>query len=77
MLITIKYFGQTAEATNKDEETLEFPESPVSELLNSLYEKYSALECIDFKVAQNQEMVSIETKLTGNEIALLPPFAGG
>ena len=40
MLITIKYFGQTAEATNKDEETLEFPESPVSELLNSLYEKY-------------------------------------
>ena len=77
MLVTIKYFGQIAEATQKDEEAIEFYGSLVSELINSLYEKYSALKNIDFKVAQNQELVSEESEITGKEIALLPPFAGG
>jgi molybdopterin synthase sulfur carrier subunit len=77
MLVTIKYFGQIAEATQKDEEIFAFSGGLVSELLNSLYEKYSALKNIDFKVAQNQELVSDKSKITGEEIALLPPFAGG
>ena len=77
MLVTIKYFGQIAEATQKEKELFEFSGKQVSELLNSLYKKYSALKNIDFKVAQNQELVSEESKITGEEIALLPPFAGG
>ena len=27
--------------------------------------------------SQNQELVSMDTELTGQDIALLPPFAGG
>ena len=77
MHITIKYFGQIAEVTNKEEESLEFSGSLISELLKTLNTKYSALKNKDFQVAQNQELVSIETELTGAEIALLPPFAGG
>ena len=77
MHITIKYFGQIAEVTQVEEESIEFSGHLVSELLETLNDKYSALKNKDFKVAQNQELVSIETELTGDEIALLPPFAGG
>ncbi|ALJ04312.1 hypothetical protein APS56_03775 [Pseudalgibacter alginicilyticus] len=77
MHIKIKYFGQIAEITQLEEETLEFSKSLISELLEVLYSKYNSLKNIDFKIAQNQELVSIETELTGNEIALLPPFSGG
>lgn len=77
MYITIKYFGQIAEVTKLEEEVIEFSGSLISELLDALYSKYPALKNKDFQVAQNQELVSFETKITGNEIALLPPFAGG
>ncbi|WP_396600840.1 MoaD/ThiS family protein [Algibacter sp. R77976] len=77
MHINIKYFGQIAEITKTEEESLELNGRLVSELLETLNQKYSKLKNIDFQVAQNQELVSIETELTGAEIALLPPFAGG
>ncbi|WP_298496252.1 MoaD/ThiS family protein [uncultured Algibacter sp.] len=77
MHINIKYFGQIAEITNTEEESLELNGRLVSELLEILNQKYNKLKSIDFQVAQNQELVSIETELTGAEIALLPPFAGG
>jgi molybdopterin synthase sulfur carrier subunit len=77
MHIKIKYFGQVTEVTQLEEESLEFSGQLVSELLEILYSKYNNLKHKDFKVAQNQELVSIDTKLTGGEIALLPPFAGG
>lgn len=77
MHITIKYFGQIAEVTQKEEESLEFSGQHISELLELLYAKYKTLKDKDFQVAQSQELVSVETEITGTEIALLPPFAGG
>lgn len=77
MLVTIKYFGQIAEVTQKEEEQLEVSEGNISALLNMLHSKYDTLNNKDFQIAQNQELVSLETELTGAEIALLPPFAGG
>ena len=77
MHITIKYFGQIAEITQKEEESLEFSGSLVSNLIETLHSKYDTLKNKDFQVAQNQELISIETELTGAEIALLPPFSGG
>lgn len=77
MHITIKYFGQIAEVTKLEEESLEFSGNLVSDLLETLNKKYTALKTKDFQVAQNQELVDLKTKLTGAEIALLPPFAGG
>ncbi|MBU2952065.1 MoaD/ThiS family protein [Tamlana agarivorans] len=77
MLLTIKYFGQIAEVTQKEEETLECSAKNISELLALLYSKYEGLKIKDFQVAQNQELVSESTEITGAEIALLPPFAGG
>ena len=77
MHITIKYFGQIAEVTHKDEEILDFSGSLVSDLLEALYSKYEQLKTKDFQVAQNQELIYFETELNGGEIAILPPFAGG
>lgn len=77
MHIKIKYFGQIAEVTQLEEEFLEFSGTIISELLESLYSKYAVLKNKDFQVAQNQELVSLETKINGSDIALLPPFAGG
>lgn len=77
MNITIKYFGQIAEITQHDEESIAFSGSSVSELLELLYTKYKALKGKDFQIAQNEELVSKEHKVSGDEIAILPPFAGG
>lgn len=77
MIVTIKYFGQIAEVTEKETETLEVVEGSVSELIDTLHSRYTLLKNKDFQVAQNQELVTLETELTGEEIALLPPFAGG
>ncbi|WP_282135695.1 MoaD/ThiS family protein [Seonamhaeicola maritimus] len=77
MYIRIKYLGQIVEVTGKEEETLEVAGGQVSDLLDVLNSKYYQLKNKDFQIAQNQELVSLETELTGFEIALLPPFAGG
>lgn len=77
MHIKVKYFGQIAEVTKSEEEVIEFSGCLISELLDALHLKYPELKNKDFQVAQNQELVTSETEVSGNEIALLPPFAGG
>jgi molybdopterin synthase sulfur carrier subunit len=77
MNIEIKYFGMLAEVTGCTSEILELQVSPVSGLKELLFEKYPALQQKDFRIAQNQELVSEEALLTGQEIAILPPFSGG
>ncbi len=77
MNLKIKYFGLLAEVTRCSEETLEFTKISVSELLEVLFDKYPELKTKDFQVAQNHEIVSKETIVSANEIALLPPFSGG
>ncbi|NJM79125.1 MAG: MoaD/ThiS family protein [Flavobacterium sp.] len=49
----------------------------MAELLEDLFLRYPNLKTKHFQVAQNKEIVPIATKITTNEIALLPPFAGG
>lgn len=77
MIITIKYFGLIAEITNCEKEDILFLDNSISELLEVLYQKYPGLKNKDFQVAQNQELVPLDTLVTDNELALLPPFAGG
>ncbi|MFT6126540.1 MAG: molybdopterin synthase sulfur carrier subunit [Psychroserpens sp.] len=77
MNISIKYFGLIAEITQCENEIIDFSEASLKELLSHLYLKYPSLKDQEFQVAQDQELISSETKLTGKELALLPPFAGG
>ncbi len=77
MNLNIKYFGLLVEVTQCSEETLAFSKTTVSELLNILFKKYPNLKDKDFQVALNNEIVSKDTLITANELALLPPFSGG
>ncbi len=77
MQLNIKYFGLLAEITNCSEETLLFTKSSIKELIDVIMNKYPELKLKDFQVAQNNEIVAKETLVTGDEIALLPPFSGG
>ncbi len=77
MKIEVNYFGMLAEVTGRASEHLEISKISVAELKQSLFEKYPDLQQKDFRIAQNQELVSDETLLTGQEIAVLPPFSGG
>lgn len=77
MQLNIKYFGLIAEVTSCNEESLETNSNTISELREELYNKYPVLINKDFQVAQNREVVSNDSKITGDEIALLPPFSGG
>ncbi|WP_308992281.1 MoaD/ThiS family protein [Mariniflexile litorale] len=77
MKITVKYFGMIAEITQCDEEIIDFSGSMMSEFLKIVHSKYPELKNKDFQIAQNQELVALKTSVTGQELALLPPFAGG
>ena len=77
MQLNIKYFGLIAEVTKCHEEVIEFSDSTIAELRELLYNTYPELKNKDFQVAQNREIVSAKTKISGEDIALLPPFSGG
>ena len=77
MILTIRYFGLLTEVTKCNEEEFEFFGKNISDLKEVLFQKYETLKEKDFQIAQNNELAENETEITGIEIALLPPFAGG
>jgi molybdopterin synthase sulfur carrier subunit len=78
MTLTVKYFGMTAEASGKSEEELLESYGTTQELKEALQERHPKLGSMNFKMAVNQTMIAGDFDLIGNEeVALLPPFAGG
>ncbi len=75
MILKLKYFGMVAEALKLESEELDLNVLTVSDIEN-IYS--SKLNDINFKVAVNQNLVESNHSLNENdEVALLPPFAGG
>ena len=78
MILNLKYFGMIAEATEKDSELFNLDGISISELNSALKANYSKLEQLNYSFAVNQTMADQTALLKENdEIALLPPFAGG
>jgi len=77
MKLHIKYFGMLTEITQRQEETVDFNQQTVSDLLSVLHAKYPQLKEANFKIAQNYKIVNGQEIINQTEIALLPPFAGG
>lgn len=78
-MITINYFGNIAEAVQSDSETLEQKSMSLTDLLAMLDSKYDIGQ-FPFQVAINRKIVSKNQAIEisdSDEIALLPPFAGG
>lgn len=77
MKIDVKYFGMLTEITNCDTEQWDIELKTIGDLQKLLLDKYPEFKEKDFRFAQNEELVSLETPITGKDIAVLPPFAGG
>jgi len=78
-MITVKYFGEIAEAINCNEEKISTKTDKLSELLEQLSDKYN-LERFPMIIALNQNLIELSTDITiknNDELAILPPFAGG
>jgi len=75
--LKVYYFGQIAEITGCQEESIVATKGSIADLKNHIFKKYPTLKTASFRIAQNQQITNDTDIVTGEEIALLPPFAGG
>ena len=78
-MITVKYFGEIAEAINCNEEQVSTKSDNLFEVIEQLNEKYN-LERFPMIIALNQNLIELSNDITiknNDELAILPPFAGG
>jgi molybdopterin converting factor subunit 1 len=78
MKINIKYFGMIAETTGKNEEILDVDEGMSTvELKDRQIKTYQIADPESVQLAVNHNLnTEVELK-EGDEVAFLPPFAGG
>ncbi len=79
IFINIKYFGVIAEKTNLESEKISFDFNQLSKIVESIKNKYH-LHQLSFQISLNLNLVNSEDSIIvndGDEIAFLPPFAGG
>jgi len=80
MRVTLKYFGLLAEITHRNEEQMELT-ADVHTLLglkSAVEHRFSAFRKTAYSIALNQALCNDDLALKDDdEIAFLPPFAGG
>ena len=78
MKLNVKYFGLIAEWMGRSEEQIDLLENSIAALRQQLETNCRRLSNITYQVAVNQKIASEELELSENdEVAILPPFAGG
>jgi len=79
MKVKVKYFGAIAEQAGTSEETLDLTTigSEVIDIKAYCIQKYNLATDDYMQVAINQELNKEGKLRAGDEIAFLPPFAGG
>ena len=80
MLITLKYFGMLAEVTNTTQETYSLSSNDIilEKIEQQILSKYPKLQQTIYNIAVNQKIVVKNHPIKeGDELAFLPPFAGG
>lgn len=78
MKVNVKYFGAIAESAGKSEEVLELEKgSTVNDLKNQQIKKYQIQDADSIQIAVNQDLKNEVELKDGDEVAFLPPFAGG
>ena len=79
IFVNIKNFGVIAEKTNLESEKTSFDYNQLSKIVESIKNKYD-LHQLSFQISLNLNLVNSEDSIIvndGDEIAFLPPFAGG
>jgi molybdopterin synthase sulfur carrier subunit len=76
-MLKILFFGKLLDVTKTDEIEFEFV-NDTETLTKNLIKAYPALELYTFSLAKNKKIIyTNEPLISGDEIALLPPFTGG
>jgi len=76
--VTIKYFGAIEEATGIPQEEISVSEmESLDQLRQYITSKYAGMDNLSFQLALNQSIVTSGKLKDGDEVAFLPPFAGG
>ncbi|MFY0598473.1 MAG: MoaD/ThiS family protein [Cyclobacteriaceae bacterium] len=78
MNLKIKLFGVLSEIANTDELMISSVESIEAQaIIDYAIERYPEMKLVQLKLAVNQKIVTEGSCDEHDEIALLPPFAGG
>ena len=78
MKLIVKYFGMIAEWIGAHENEIHFSGSTVADLRSQLEASCSELNGISYQVAVNHKISANDIVLNeSDELAILPPFAGG
>jgi len=79
MTLTIKYFGLIAEMTGRKEEiiSLDSDDYDLEALKERCFSKYNLSNSHSIQIAVNQSLGTSGPLKHGDEVAFLPPFAGG
>ena len=78
MKLNVKYFGMIAEWAGFEEGQLDFVGVSVADLRNQIEKQIPDLNSTSYQVAVNHTIATDETIIAlGDDIAILPPFAGG
>lgn len=76
--LRLKYFGMIAEHVGVHDEEKEIMATTSDDLKSALELEHFILQTIPYRIAHNKQMIASTVHLRdGDEIALLPPFAGG
>ncbi|CAL65433.1 MoaD/ThiS family protein [Christiangramia forsetii] len=78
MKLTLRYFGMIAEATGRTEEVLNVSDQiTLYDLKDQQIKKYKIQDPEAVQLAINQDLNLKSELKEGDEVAFLPPFAGG
>ncbi len=77
--VIVKYFGIISEKTGKNEERIELTDNDISNFLKKIFLQYK-LEKFSVNISVNHKIINLNQPYkikNSDEIAILPPFAGG
>ncbi|SCX98900.1 molybdopterin synthase subunit MoaD [Nonlabens sp. Hel1_33_55] len=78
MKLNLKYFGMIAESAGKSEEKFSFTDgNTVAELKAQIVNLYNIKDPGTVQIAVNQDLNVTSQLKEDDEVAFLPPFAGG
>tara|TARA_B110000495_G_C22810952_1_gene473428 strand:- start:562 stop:801 length:240 start_codon:yes stop_codon:yes gene_type:complete len=79
MTIKIKFFGVLAGIASTNETSFEIPTETNSDAIKEHFESiFTGFKNQQYQLALNQQLLNANSKVgDGDEIAFLPPFAGG
>jgi molybdopterin synthase sulfur carrier subunit len=75
--VNLMYFGSVTDVTGISSEKVDVP-ATLDELNEMLQARYPKLSAISYRFSVNRQLITGNRQLAdGDDIALLPPFAGG